>query len=61
MDNSKVNQLIVCSHPKDKQVVEVYGDISHQGGELVDTLESVLVCADCGATIDEEELADILF
>lgn len=49
-----------CTHPLDYQAVEVFGCVSHEGGEVVDTIETVLVCTLCGETlkdyVNEEEI-----
>ena len=50
-----------CDHPVDSRVVEVYGGVSHEGGECVDTTETVLVCTKCGQSIVEEVKEEILF
>ena len=50
-----------CDHPIDCRVVEVYGGVSYEGGECVDTTETVLICTKCGQTIVEEVKEELLF
>lgn len=52
MENSQV-----CKH--EHTALEEQGELYISGGEVVNTLHTVVVCTDCMAEIDEPALADV--
>ena len=61
--NLKLNLIVNCQHPEDKQAVEIYGGICFDSTGVVDTIETVLVCTECGECVigQQDDLAGLLF
>lgn len=60
---NKANRIVDCSHPVDKQAIEIYGGIEFNNTGVVDTVETVLVCTECGECVigQEDDCPGIIF